>query len=340
MTTLKDIARACGVSAVTVSDILNSKSGAASAETRERVLKAAKEMHYRPNLVARGLRNGRMNTVGVLLRYSHAPASGNPAAMILLDSVVAVNTKHRKTTILVTMEDWPNELGLSQNPALTACDGVVLAVPPDIDALKPILDYHKLPFVSIGTKSSHPDVSYVDIDNIAAAKLAVQYLISKGHRRIAFLADVDESFQFAHDRLEGYRQALREAGIPANPNDVLFGVDCFAAMPSHFSKTISDRPTALFCATDFAALAALAVLVNTCGMSVPDDISLMGFDDIPSLPTMRPALTTVKQPLIEIGTTATELLLEIVEGRERAGKKILLPAMVVERETVGPPFTG
>jgi len=337
MTTLKDIARACGVSAVTVSDILNNKAGAAGAETRERVLAAAREMHYRPNMVARGLRNGRTNAIGVILRYGGTPGTSNPAAMMLLDSILAVNTRQHKTTILVTTEDWLDEQGMSQNATLTACDGIIVTVPPNCDDFKPIMDRHKLPFVSIGTKSDREDISYVDIDNVAAAQSAVAHLVAKGHKRIAYFSDVDHKYLFAQERFEGYRLGMQAHGLPISHDWELIGPNPTTDLATLFRLPPKERPTALFCVTDYAALPALNVLVDECGLNVPDDVSLMGFDDLPAISLMRPALSTVRQPLMEIAETAATLLLDIIAGREKQGKKILLPAMVIERDSVTPP---
>lgn len=337
MTTLKDIARACGVAPITVSDILNNKPGAASALTRERVLRVAREMDYRPNTVARGLRQGRMNTVGVLLRYSGVPAISNPVAMMLLDSILAVNTRRNQSTTLVTVEDWPSESGLLQHSALSACDGILLAVPPDCDALKPLLDRRRLPFVSIGCTSEDDDVAYVDVDNQIAVKAAVDFLADRGHRKIAFVSEPSLQYRFVQERLDGFRLALKQRGLPDDPAWELTGGDCFTPLASLFRRPLSERPTALFSATDFCAVTALTVLAGDCGLKVPDDVSLMGYDDIAMTATLRPALSTIHQPFTEIGEAAAELLLDLIAGKPIARRHVLLPTHVVERQSVAAP---
>lgn len=337
MTTLKDIAKVCGVAPITVSDILNNKPGAASALTRERVLQTAQAMDYRPNTVARGLRQGRLNTVGVLLRQSGTPMMSNPVGMMLLDSILSVNTRRRQNTTIVTVEEWPDDTGQIRHSALSTCDGVLLAVPPDADALRPLFERRRLPFVSIAAKSERDDVSVVDVDNLAAVGAAVRHLAERGHRRIAFLCEPGLAFQFVRERLQGYRAAVSELALESDPGWEMIGPDCFSVLSALFRSDPAERPTALFCATDFCAVTALTVLSSECGLRVPDDLSLIGYDDIPITAMLRPALTTIHQPLGEIGAAATDLLLDMIDGKEPPGRKILLPATLVERQSVSAP---
>jgi len=338
--TIRDLARASGVSAATVSYVLNNGPKPVKPETRERVLKAAAELNYHPNAVARGLglKRGlslkRMNTIGLINQFAVWP--GNQYFSAILDGILYACNAARQGTTIFAEHSWDD---MSANQATYfdgRCDGFILLAAPSVHPLFEAFQRRQLPVVVIGDLLPDLDVSCIDVDNALAAEEAVSYLIDQGHRRIGMLCG-DFVSASARLRLDGYRQALAKAGIAYDETLVLPG--------GHYARSGHERalqilqwpadrrPTALFCSNDGIALGVLDAL-HELKVSVPEEISVCGFDDIPSAPLAQPALTTVRQPLNRIGMRAVELLLEQITAGKPTGRKEVLPAELIIRDSV------
>ena len=331
MSTIKDVADACGVSIATVSQVLSNGRRPVNGRTRERILQTADALDYRPSAIARGLARKRMNTIGLAFVHGDVPAHTNPFLMMVLDGVLSVCTRQRKSTMLCTINDWEAAEHL---PELSdgRCDGVLLLVPPSECALFGVLQQRKVPFVLVNAQNRSEITSCVDVDNVRAAHQITDYMLDLGHRRIAFVHKQQEwIYPFAHERQEGYRQAMTARGL-YDPR--LAGLSWDEAVALDFDAR--ERPTALFCAYDEEALQLMKELQHR-GIRIPEDISVVSFDDIPESAISRPSLTTVRQPMTRIGERAAEMLLALIDGKADAGQQEFLPTELIVRESAAPP---
>lgn len=327
MPTIKDVAQASGVCQATVSQVLNNGRRPVHAQTRERVLQAARALDYRPSAVARGLVHKRMNTIGLVFVHGSTPAHTNPFLMMVLDGVLSLATRRKKSTMLCTIDRWEEAEHL---PELTdgRCDGVLLLVPPLECDLPETLRQRKVPFVVVNGQCRSGETSRVDIDNVRAAREMTEYLLQLGHRQIAFVHQQGEwIFPFAHERQEGYRQAMAVQGL-YDPYLGRLSWEEAAAL----DLSSPNRPTALFCAYDDEALRLMDALQQR-GVRIPEDISVTGFDDIPGAAGSRPGLTTVRQPMTEIGEAAAQMLLSIIDGSASIGCQECLPTDLIIRQS-------
>ncbi len=337
--TIRDVAKASGVSTMAVSYVLNDRPGKVGRETRERIKNTIKELHYRPSAVARGLSRRRLNAIGVIF---HVRAStklvSTPYFGDILGGILESSMEHSQSTTLFTEvgdADHGNRLNAYCDGR---CDGLIFVAPRDRANLVAALANQRVPHVFISDLGDDPQTSYVDVDNLAAAKKAMEYLIERGHRRIALLGGDDDQSS-AQRRREGYLLAMEEAGIEVDLTLVhsgkyspKWGYDGTERLLELSGK----RPTAIFCASDEIALGAL-VAARMFGVSVPDDLSIMGFDDTTGAATSNPPLTTVRQPLHRIGCEAVELLLEMIDSGEMHGQRRILESEIITRGTVAPP---
>jgi DNA-binding LacI/PurR family transcriptional regulator len=218
------------------------------------------------------------------------------------------------------------------------CDGLIHFAPGLADDTILMIGDSGLPVVLIGDSRVGMGVSSVDVDNVAAATEAVTYLISLGHRRIAmFLGPSTATSE--HQRLAGYRRAHEAAGIPIDEQLIVpgmiwevSGADRARAL---FALPASERPTALFCYNDAIALGVLRA-AREAGVAIPGELSVIGFDDIDVAATTIPPLTTIRQPLRQVGERAVEILLAVISGERPAGSSEILPHELVIRASVGP----
>lgn len=338
MTTIRDVAKACGVSVATVSGVLNNTPDAAGPETRERVLEMIRRMNYSPNAVARGLSHRRMNTIGVVMDYNGWGSLITDQHLgPIIDGVVARNSRLRQKTLLYT-EPWAD--AIANIPSFTDgfCDGLLLIVPTVADEFFKQLQQRRMRFVIIGDYRPEPDFSAVDVDNIDAANQIVKYLIGLGHRRIAMLRG-DGSHQSSTLRAQGYRESLEESGLEYDPALDVCGM---YNTPSGYDRTLllldlppSSRPTALFCGDDRIALGAMDALKER-GVRVPQEMSVVGINDSVEGSLGDIPLTTLRQPGQKIGQSAVDLLRAQITGEEEAGRKVALPGQLIVRGTTGP----
>ena len=341
--TLKEVAAEAGVSMMTVSAVLRARPAdkyPVAEATRDRVLSAARKLRYFPSAVAQGMRGKRINALGVVLINPDARLQGDPYVCGVLDGVIAVANAEGQNTTLFTAGRWSG----AQESLQTFCDGrtdglIILSPSPDSDIVPALLEVGR-PFVIVNGQSDDPRVSSVEIEHAARTEEMVGHLLSLGHRRIAYLPGRAAS-RSTRARHEGYRRALAAAGLSEDPALVPPG---FYGIASGYDRTRSLlmtlpadlRPTALCCGSDQIAVGALRAL-HEAGVRVPEQMSVTGFDDIPDAATLDPPLTTVRQPLEEMGRRAARLLLDAIEAGRPLGVKELLPTEIVHRRSVAPP---
>jgi DNA-binding LacI/PurR family transcriptional regulator len=334
---MQDIAARVGVSQATVSYVLNARPDArVSPETRRRVLEAAAELRYRPNAIARAMASGRSRTIGVYQPHAgETPLSGMWTASVMLGISEALHARHLHLLLYGyrESEEPPPETFLDGR-----VDGLIIIAPHTDDALPGHMAGRDFPtaIVGAGGFDGARTVS-VDADNAAGARLAVQHLLSLGHTRIVHLAGPD-SVPNALDRRAGYEQAMRARGLPVESDGIVpGGFDMESGeKAARAALCRAPRPTALFVANDIAALGALRACAEL-GLRVPEDVSVVGYDDAPVCELTRPPLTTMRQPAREMGRAAAEMLLALLDGAPPAETRRLFAAELVVRESCAAP---
>ncbi len=334
--TIDDIARLADVSRTTVSRVLNHKPDVDSA-TRERILRIIEEQNFVPSTTASGLAGGRSRLIGILI-----PAWAWPLIPDLTPGIVEVVKQTPYELVLYSINDEDIERDRSEvinrllASQLTA--GLLAIFPAHVSQHLTRLYKQGFPIVIIDDQEVQV-TPWVGADNTTGAYNAVRHLISLGHRRIAHIQGPSE-YLVSHDRYNGYRQALLEAGITPDPALVLEG-DFLAptgrtCAGKFFELPPEKRPTAIFAGSDQMAYGVLAA-AEEYGLSIPRDIALVGFDDdAPSVHT-NPALTTVRQPYMEMGQRGIELLLSMLDtpGTHTRGKGLSSKLEETPREASG-----
>ena len=322
---IKEIATQAGVSIATVSHAFRNP-GRVSDETRKRVLEAAEEIGYMPNKLAASLRTSR---------------SGNIVA-IIPDVADSHNAKIiRAIEMVAHSRGYSVLLGDTQGSEQREREFAAMVQSMQADGI--ILMSHRLPFengteqlppiVSGCEMSGHENIPGVAIDDVQAAMDATNHLIAYGHRNIAVITG-DMNTTSSRDRLEGFRGALSQSGLECNEDLIVYGEYSLqsgeVAAESLLLK--KNRPTAIFCFSDDIALGCMYTL-RQHGFAVPDDISVMGFDNIPVAKYMSPPLTTISQPTDEIGALCATILLDLLEDKQPGKLRNLLPHQLLIRES-------
>ncbi|MBI9104406.1 MAG: LacI family DNA-binding transcriptional regulator [Spirochaetales bacterium] len=302
---ISDVAKLAGVSTATVSRIINNLSGF-SEDTRARVEDAIRELGYKPNLVARGLVSSRTHTIGVLLpclssRYSSQLIHG-----------IETEAHRRGYSVIICNTDRNGERTLEYLRILSEkrVEGIIFAsewVKEEYG--KYMLDL-SIPVVLISTYSDHFPFPYVRVDDKQAAYTSCNYLLDKGHRKIGFISGSSDDPIAGAPRIEGYRKALEENGVTYDEDLLVFGDFHFESGIAGMRELMERNKgiTAVFASSDEMALGALTYLHGK-GIKVPQDISVMGYDDTLDAVMAVPALTTLHQPVEEMGRKAMGLLL-------------------------------
>jgi LacI family transcriptional regulator len=301
-------------------------------ETRRRVLDAAERLGYQPNASARRLAGGRSHVIALVMRQSPEQVASDAG---LAETLRGLATAAQAGGFRVMVEP----LALEGSPAGYAAllraqhaDGLVISGPRVDDPSPGVLARDGFPIVLQGALPDQPCPS-VDVDNVAGARRAVEHLLALGHRRIACITNAPLVYTAAQDRLTGYRDALAAAGLEADPDLVVEG-DFDAASGHRAMAELLARTefTAAFVASDVVALGAIGAL-REAGREIPDDVSIVGFDDIPLAAFFDPPLTTVRLPAFELGQAAGRALLDRIAEREIAARTLLPTELVIRSST-------
>ncbi len=306
--TIADIARVCGVSKMTVSYVINGKS-VLKPETRERVLRTMKEMNYHPSAVARGLSSKKVHTIGLLLPvFGAAEFVTNPYANGVLQGILWQAEREGYNATIFTSR-WENAEVSAPQLRDGRTDGIVVIAPPLYSDIVSGLAALKMPVVAIAAQPQE-GASVVDVDNEAGLRLVTQHLLELGHRHIVYLTGNDDLASF-QPRRAGFCSAMAAADIEVTPE--MIQVSRFDGKLA-FEQTSSllrqpNPPTAIIAGNDTIGIAVIEA-ARCAGVSVPRQLSVVGFDDLPAATLVSPNLTTVHQPLTEIGEKAISLLVE------------------------------
>jgi LacI family transcriptional regulator len=327
--TIKDIAKEANVSVTTVSRVLNGKPDV-SEETKNKIQRIIRIMGYQPNGIARGLVLQKTYTIGLII-----PDISNP---FFPEVARGIEDKAKETGYSVIFcntdnhSEWERDsINLLKSKQV---DGIILSLSMANSGILKQLEKEGFPVVQIDRLVSDSNYPAVIVDNVLSAFNAVNYLIKQGHTRIAHLTGA-LSTRTGQDRLEGYKKALLENGIGFNEKWILEGDYSKEAgyLQAKCLLKQADRPTALFAANDLMAIGAYEAIYDQ-GLSIPDEISIVGHDDIDIASLVRPGLTTMRQPKYKIGQRAAQILINMVEKSEiLTGKKVILQTELVERNS-------
>nr|WP_286286756.1 LacI family DNA-binding transcriptional regulator [Microbacterium sp. ASV49] len=326
---MNDVAALAGVSAQTVSRVANAHPRVLP-ETRERVLEAMRTLGYRPNSAARNLKSGRFRSVGFVT--FNLTTLGNKRT---LDAVASAAGAAGYTTTLLSIAD-PTQLdvvGAFSRLEEQAVDGIILVMSAEVGPVDQLTITAGLPVVVVDSDAILP-YPIVDTDQEGGTTLAIEHLIGLGHRDIVHVSGPASSYS-ARRRADMYRRLVVERGL--RDREVLVG-DWSAQSGLAIGRAIMQSgsiPTAVFAANDQMALGLLKA-VHEHGLRVPEDISVVGFDDSDEAIAFWPALTTVHQNFDAVGRKATDILLSLIHGREVVHETQLIATSLVVRDSTGP----
>jgi DNA-binding LacI/PurR family transcriptional regulator len=336
---IADIARVAGVSHTTVSRALRGNP-LISIDTRERIQRLAQEMGYTPNAIAQSLLARRTSTIGLVVTSIADP--------FLNDVVKGVEEVARAANFSVllsaTHNDPDQEMVVIETFHRRRVDGILVASSRITSAYQQRLDHIRVPTVLINSQADSQDelLNWVSVDDLIGARRAVEHLLQLGHRSIGYLGISSRPRSNRH-RFQGYQDALAAAGVPCCENNVVItsGTEAsheedVAVGQASLQHFLDSQVTAVFCYNDMTAIG-LLMACREREVAVPQELSVVGFDDIKMASYVSPALTTMRQPKVELGRLATEVMLDLLHNRPGLNH-VLQPALVTRASTA--PFAG
>lgn len=328
--TIKDVAKAAGVSPSTVSRALHDNNRI-SPEVRQRVQQVAREMNFHPNQMARSLVNRKTRIVGIVFPGDVSQNLGNPFYPLVLQGLGHAAAEERYHLLLATGSESVSAAEAGERLVQSGyVNGLILLAAEDEPA-----HHMDVPVVVIGHPVESTSRFFVDNNNVKAGYAAARCLIENGHRRIVFLG-FDRRFIFTVDRRRGYEQALREAGIPLREDWVLPGSFLHSPADPEALRRIflaPDAPTAAVCVDDALAIG-LSGAIKQIGLNAPEDVSLVSFNNTEAGRWHKPALTSFDIDPYQLGVSAMKLMLDVLDGRAQESEAIEVPFTLMERESV------
>ncbi|MEB4859237.1 MULTISPECIES: LacI family DNA-binding transcriptional regulator [Priestia] len=329
MPTIYDVAKLSGLSKTTVSRVINNHSYV-SEEKKNRVLKAMKELNYTPNPSARKLRGQVTTTIGVIV-----PRIINPFFSYLVDSIEQVAYKKGyHVLIFQSNEDKEKELAFLNLLKTKQVDGIIMtSIENDWSLIEPFTEYG--PILLCNEYVNNANVPIVRLNQYKGAYIGVKHLLEKGHRKIGYCTGglfAEEGKD--KDRNQGYQKALQEAGIQPDPKWIFVNQHSIEDGKQIVKKILSmeDRPTAIFTGSDEIA-GGMMIEAKESGLSIPNDLAIIGFDDQPLAQMLDPKLTTIRQPIDQMGIKAMEILIDMLNDSESTVETFELPIELVVRSS-------
>lgn len=334
--TIKEVAERSGVSVATVSNVLQNKSHLYSEHTAQRVWQAVRELGYRPSSVARSLVRQRTDTIGVILEERQEVVLDS-YVMSVLEGILEYTVPRNHPVKIISMMYQQSPDSFLAHVDDGSVEGVVLVAPRTHSVALQWAQQAEIPAVVAGSTFPDNTLSCVDVDDSSAIYHAVQWLIELGHRRIGHLAGPQTQWS-SRRRLQAYYRAMQDVGIAVEPSWVAEGRYTLLSGKEAMERLLDATPalTAVVSGNDWMAVGAIEAICQR-GLRIPEDISLIGFDDIDPAQWVTPPLTTVRQPMRQIGAKAAELLIQQIETGTRAREVILFPAELIVRQSVAPP---
>ncbi|MDR7544813.1 MAG: LacI family DNA-binding transcriptional regulator [Armatimonadota bacterium] len=329
--TIREVAQAAGVSVATVSRVVSGSAYGVRPDTRGRVLAAVARLRYQPNLVARGLKKRVTGTVGLIV-----PDISNPFFPAIARGIEDVASRAGMGVLLCnTYEDLAKERTYLALLDKRMVDGLIFATVGANTAHLRMLRRQGVPVVLVARAPDRVSIDAVLVDNRRGAREATEHLLRLGHRRIAFIGG-PPTLPVANERLAGYQDALASAGIVADPAVICDGGFRAEGGGAAVRELLERRTrfTAIVAANDLMAIGGMEEL-RRCGRRVPQDVAVVGFDDITFASLVEPRLTTVAQPKYRMGCLAMERLLELLGGGDRRPRRLVLEPRLVVRDSCG-----
>ena len=327
------MAELAGVSLSTVSRVVNQQAGV-RADVRSRVWQVIEETGYRPNLAARALASNRSGVISLVIPHVFSTLFTDPYFPRLIKGISLACNKNDLSLSLFLFHSEDEEKRLTRRIANTSIvDGVIIASTQFDDPLIPHLIANRVPLVVIGRQDQYPEVNFVDIDNEAGAYTATIHLLRRNYQRVAHISG-PQNMVSGVDRLVGYRRALRDRGYAYREELVVEGDYSEAGGYAAMRQLLAAQPEAVFVASDPMALGAYRA-IREAGLQIPEDIALVGFDDLLPPNSIQPRLTTIRQPVVQTGQEAVNLLMDIIENGPSPPNRIILDTKLVIRESCG-----
>ncbi|GIM45526.1 LacI family transcriptional regulator [Collibacillus ludicampi] len=330
--TIDEIARVAGVSRSTVSRVLTGHPNVKPA-TRAKVEKVIQQLNYQPNFIAQGLARGSLNMIGLLIGDIRNPFYAEVARGV--EDIA--NQAGYMVVLCDTDYDFQKEQIYLQGAQKFGFSGLILMSVMDVEELVPVLKNIQCPIVLLNRYVHAYETDVVLVDNFQGGYQAAKHLIELGHTRIGYLGGPQLSTA-SRERTAGFMQALKDYGIKLNERDVAYGdlkMDTGRQYGQRWLEQ-SNRPTSIFAANDLMALGILDVL-QEAGINIPEEISIVGYDDLPFVGIHPISLTTVRQPHYQMGATAMSLLMDRIRGNDTCLQRITYTPELVIRETTAPP---
>ena len=329
MTNIRQVAEKAGVSVATVSRVLN-KIPSVSAKTRLKVEKAIQELNYEPSMLGRNLRNSESRLLLVLI-----PSISNPFYTEIIKGIENIAINNNYNILLCETDSDPKRENIYFNMVKNKLADGIISMDPTVNRqkLNELAENHAIILCSEYEEGTQ--IPYVTINNELAAYQAVKHLIKIGNKKIA-LINSDEKFLYARQRRSGYERALKEFGIPIR-NEWIYNTQSLDfEMGVHAMRSLLQlevKPSAVFAVSDTLAIGALKE-INVCGLNVPEDIAIIGFDKISFSNMTNPTLTTIAQPMYKMGCTAANMLIHRIKG-EKVESIVLDHELIIRETTMG-----
>mgnify|MGYP001068209708 FL=1 len=334
--TLEEIGRLAGVSRSTVSRVINNQENVRP-EVRDRVLRVIQETGYRPHAAARSLAAQRTNVVGLAVPRSAQSFFADPYYPRLIQGMTqACNAHHLALSLFMCHSEKEEEDLYPRVLSRGLIDGLIIASSVKNDPLIPLLLESQMPFVLVGRPLSQAPINYVDVDNVVGVQNAVRHLIRLGRRRIGHIMGPQNS-AVGLDRRQGYINAHVERGLTVDESLIVPGDFSEMAGYQAAQHLLAAGADAIVAVSDKTAYGALRAL-REAGRAVPEDVAVVGFDDLEASALTEPPLTTVRQPIRATGVVAVETLLDVMENPGGPPRQVILPTQLIVRESCGARF--
>ena len=329
MINIKEFARLANVSQSTISKALNDRPDV-SPETKSKIIELAKKYDFVPNAFGKGLKSHTTENIGVIFCREQLPLSGNPFYSRVLEGIEAELVLKNYNLVLHLIPESKQQV-LPKMIRQRQVDGLILAGIFQEQFIQNILS-HNISVVLIDPKFALNNCSQVLIDNEHGAFTATEYLIQKGHRRIGFISGDLERLSFKQ-RFIGYKKALEYNSIPVDESLVQTGGNEKGYEHVKQLLRLDNRPTAIFAVNDINAIHGYKAIQEQ-NLKIPDDVSIIGFDDIELAKYLTPALTTIRVYKEELGSIGVRMLLQMINGENKTPATTIIPTRLVERDSV------